>query len=81
MTAIANHPHRVTSAVAEARAELASVADVALWSMDPDETSATIDQLASLAAQVADPTARSPSTDARRSEALRKSVGPWRRSP
>jgi hypothetical protein len=54
MTAIANHPHRVTSAVADARTSLASVNDVPLWSMDPDETTATIDQLASLAAQVAE---------------------------
>jgi hypothetical protein len=54
MTAIANHPHRVTSAVADARTSLASVNDVPLWSMDPDETTATIDRLASLAAQVAE---------------------------
>ena len=43
MTAIAHHPHRVTRAVAGVRSELASVAEVPLWSMDAKETAATID--------------------------------------
>ena len=40
MTAIAHHLHRVTRAVAGVRAELASVAEVPLWSMDAAETAA-----------------------------------------
>jgi hypothetical protein len=58
MTAIANHPHRVTSAIADARARLASVDEVPVWSMDATETTATLDQLAALAAQVAELQAR-----------------------
>ena len=50
MTAIANHPHRVTSAIADARARLASVTEVPAWSMDATETTASLDQLAALAA-------------------------------
>jgi hypothetical protein len=34
MTAIAHHPHRVATAVADARASLAQVAGVPVWSMD-----------------------------------------------
>jgi Domain of unknown function (DUF222) len=58
MSAIANHPHRVTSAVADARSTLASVSDVPLWSMDAIETTAALQQLAGLAAQVAELQAR-----------------------
>ena len=58
MTAIANHPHRVSSAVADARCELSSVADASVWSMDPPETTATLRELDALAAQVAELQAR-----------------------
>ncbi len=58
MTAIANHPHRVSSAVADARCELSSVADASVWSMDPTETTATLRELNALAAQVAELQAR-----------------------
>ena len=58
MTAIANHPHRVTSAIADARARLAAVTEVPVWSMDAAETTASLDQLAALAAQVAELQAR-----------------------
>ncbi len=58
MTAIANHPHRVSSAVADARSELSSVADASVWSMDPAETTATLRELDALAAQVAELQAR-----------------------
>ena len=58
MTAIANHPHRVASAVADARVRLASVTEVPVWSMDAAETTATLDQLTALAAQVAELQAR-----------------------
>jgi hypothetical protein len=58
MTAIANHPHRVTSAVAAVRAELTSVAGVPVWSMDRAETAATLAELKSLAGQVAELQAR-----------------------
>ncbi len=58
MTAIANHPHRVTSAIADARARLASVTEVPVWSMDAAETTASLDQLAAPAAQVAELQAR-----------------------
>src|SRR3954452_10156961 len=58
MTAIANHPHRVTTAVADARAAIGSVAAAPLWSMDPSETTATLQDLNALAAQVAELQAR-----------------------
>ena len=58
MTAIAHHPHRVATAVADARASLAQVAGVPVWSMDATQTTATIDQLAALAAQVVELQAR-----------------------
>jgi hypothetical protein len=41
MTAIAHHPHRVATAVADARTSLAAVTDVPVWSMDTHETGAT----------------------------------------
>jgi hypothetical protein len=58
MTAIANHPHRVTSAIAEARSAIGSVADVPVWSMSPAETTTALAELAALAAQVAELQAR-----------------------
>jgi hypothetical protein len=58
MSAIANHPHRVITAVAGARDQLTSVTDVPLWSMDPAETTTALDQLAALGAQVSELQAR-----------------------
>ena len=58
MTAIAQHPHRVTSAVADARSALGSVAAVPLWSMDPAETTAAIDDVLRAEAQLAELKAR-----------------------
>jgi hypothetical protein len=58
MTAIAHHPHRVTSAVADARTSLAAVAGDAVWSMDVGETTSTLEQLTALEAQVAEVKAR-----------------------
>src|SRR4051812_13742171 len=58
MTATAQHPHRVTSAIADARASIGSVSETALWSMDPTETAATLLELKALAAQVAELQAR-----------------------
>jgi hypothetical protein len=58
MTAIAHHPHRVARAVADARTSLASVAGDSVWSMDPAETTATLEQLTALEAQVAEAKAR-----------------------
>ena len=58
MTAIANHPHRVTSAIAETRRQLASVAGLPVWSMDATETTATIADVQSAKAQLADLEAR-----------------------
>jgi hypothetical protein len=54
MTAIANHPHRVTSAIAAVRSELSSVAEVPVWSMDATETAAAIDDLTHAEAQLAE---------------------------
>src|SRR5262245_26718317 len=54
MTAITNHPHRVTSAIADARTSIGSVADVPLWSMDPVETTASLHELDALAAQLSE---------------------------
>src|SRR3954452_2697646 len=58
MTAIANHPHRVTTAIAGVRCELSSVADTAVWSMDPTETTAAIDEVTRAEAQLAELKAR-----------------------
>jgi hypothetical protein len=54
MTAIAHHPHPVTRVLAAVRDELTSVADVPMWSMDPDETTAAIDDLQRAEAQLAE---------------------------
>jgi len=58
MTAIANHPHRVTSAVAAVRAELSSVADVPVWSMDAAETTNALAEVKSAKGQLAELEAR-----------------------
>src|SRR4051794_35879237 len=58
MTAIAQHPHRVSSAIADARSSIGSGADPALWSMDPPEPAAILLELKALAAQVAELQAR-----------------------
>src|SRR5690349_25111153 len=58
MTAIAHHPHRVTTAIADARAAIGSVKDVPVWALDPAETTATLLELTALAAQVAELQAR-----------------------
>jgi hypothetical protein len=58
MTAIANHPHRVTSAIADTRVRLASVAQVPVWSMDAIETTAAIADVQAAKAQLAEVEAR-----------------------
>ena len=54
MTAIAQHPHRVTRAVAGVRDQLAGVAGVPLWSMDAAETVAAIEDVHRAEAQLAE---------------------------
>ena len=54
MTAIAHHPHRVTRAITGVRTELASVAEVPLWSMDATETAAALDDVGRAEAQLAE---------------------------
>jgi hypothetical protein len=58
MTAIANHPHRVSSVIAEVRADLSSVVDVPVWSMDPAETGHAIAEVGAVKAQLAELEAR-----------------------
>src|SRR3954452_11195441 len=58
MTAIANHPHRVTTAIAGVRCELSSVAAAAVWSMDAAETTAALVEIRSAKAQLAELEAR-----------------------
>jgi hypothetical protein len=58
MTAIANHPHRVTSAIAAVRSELSSVAEVRVWSMDATETTDALAEVRSAKAQLAELQAR-----------------------
>jgi hypothetical protein len=58
MTAIANHPHRVTSAIAAVRSELASVAEVPVWSMDAAETTDALAEVRAAKAQLAELEAR-----------------------
>ena len=57
MTAIAN-PHRVTGAVAGARAELAEVAEVPVWAMTAEETTTTLAELQAIRSQAAELEAR-----------------------
>ena len=52
MTATAHPTHRVSVAVAHVHAELDTVTDVPLWSMDPAETASTLVELTRLKAQV-----------------------------
>ena len=47
MTAIAHQPHPVTRALAGVRDQLAAVAGVPVWSMDPAETTATLAEVQS----------------------------------
>jgi hypothetical protein len=58
MTAIAHHPHQVSRAVADARTSLEDVSASPLYSLDPAETAAAIEQVGALAAQVAELQAR-----------------------
>ena len=58
MSATVPSRHRVSRAVADARDDLTEVADASVWSMGAEETMATIDELAALAAQVAELQAR-----------------------
>ncbi|WP_028650188.1 DUF222 domain-containing protein [Nocardioides halotolerans] len=58
MTALAHHPHPVTRAVADARKELSAVADTPVWSMNADDTVATIAEVQSAKAQLAELEAR-----------------------
>ncbi len=58
MTAIAHHPHRVSSAVADVRAALSRVADASLWSMDAAETDASLAGVLAAEAQLAELKAR-----------------------
>ncbi|HET6939709.1 MAG TPA: DUF222 domain-containing protein, partial [Nocardioides sp.] len=58
MTAIANHPHRVTSAIAGVRSELSSVAEVPVWSMDADQTTDALTEVRAAKAQLAELEAR-----------------------
>src|SRR4051812_18242926 len=58
MTAMANPRHRVSVAVAHAQAEIDSVADASVWSMDRDETTATLTELSRLESRLAELTLR-----------------------
>src|SRR4051812_47589133 len=58
MTAMLHHPHRVATAVADARNSLASVAGVPVWSMDAGETASTLADIVAAEAQLAELKAR-----------------------
>jgi hypothetical protein len=58
MTAIAHHPHPVTGAVVGVRRQLASVAEVPVWSLDADETTAVITEVLAAEAQLGELKAR-----------------------
>jgi hypothetical protein len=58
MTTTAHHTHRVTRAVADARADLTEVGDASVWSMDAGETMTTLDEVHRLRAQAAELEAR-----------------------
>ena len=58
MSAIAHRPHRVTSAITDARASLSSVAEVAVWSMDAAETTTAIAEVTKAESQLAELEAR-----------------------
>ena len=54
MTAMAQHEHPVTRAIAAARETFAAVAEVPLWSMDADQTTAALEELLKHEAQQAE---------------------------
>ena len=54
MTAMATPRHRVSVAVAHAHAELDAVADSSVWSMTPEETTATLVEITRLKARAAE---------------------------
>ncbi|GAB6986319.1 HNH endonuclease signature motif containing protein [Nocardioides pyridinolyticus] len=58
MTAMANPRHRVSVAVAHARAEVGSVRDSSVWSMDREETTATLVELTRLRSEIDELTLR-----------------------
>jgi hypothetical protein len=58
MTAIAHHLHPVTGAVVGVRRQLASVAEVPVWSLDADETTAVITEVLAAEAQLGELKAR-----------------------
>ena len=58
MSAIAHHPHRVTTAVADARASIGAVAGVPVWSLDATETTGALADLGAAKAQLAELEAR-----------------------
>jgi hypothetical protein len=58
MSATAHRPHRVTSAIAAVRAELGSVAEAVVWSMDATETTTALAEISSAKAQLAELEAR-----------------------
>jgi len=58
MTAIAHRPHPVTRALAGARDQLHAVAGVPVWSLDATETTATLAEIQSAKAQLAELEAR-----------------------
>ena len=54
MSAIVNHPHRVTTALTDTRSELSSVTEVPLWTMDAGQLTDALDQLLAVEAQLAE---------------------------
>src|SRR3954454_900989 len=58
MTAMATPRHRVSAAVARMREAADAVTDASVWSMDPNETKATLVEVTRLEAQVAELKAR-----------------------
>jgi Domain of unknown function (DUF222) len=54
MTAMATPRHRVSVAVAHAHAEIDAVADASVWSMTPEETTATLVEITRLESQLAE---------------------------
>src|SRR4051812_36832630 len=58
MTALAHHAHPVNRAVTGVREQLAGVATTPLWSMNADETTATIAEVQAVEAQLAEVKAR-----------------------
>ena len=54
MTAMAQHPHRVSTGVAEMRTVANCLTDASMWSMGGEEAAATVQELTRLEAQVAE---------------------------